>query len=129
MLQFGDPQINIYARDVEAMTRFYTEILGFRETFRVPKTGAPDHVEVRLEGLLLGFASMAAAKAHHGFDADRPETRAEVVLWVDNCDEAYSYLLANGATAVSEPHDFIGTLRGAWVADPEGNPVHVVAKL
>jgi catechol 2,3-dioxygenase-like lactoylglutathione lyase family enzyme len=129
MPQFGDPQINIYARDVEAMTRFYTETLGFTETFRVPTHGAPEHVEVRLGGLLLGFASVAAAQAYHGFDADRAETRAEVVLWVANCDEAYAYLLARGATPVSEPHDFIGTLRGAWVADPEGNPVHMVARL
>jgi catechol 2,3-dioxygenase-like lactoylglutathione lyase family enzyme len=129
VIEFRDPQINIYCRDAEAMTRFYTEVLGFEETFRVPKTGAPDHVEVRLGNLVLGFASVEAVAAHHGFDASRDETRSEVALWVDSCDEAYSYLVAHGASTISPPHDFIGVLRGAWVADPEGNPIQVVSKL
>lgn len=50
------------------------------------------------------------------------------MLWVHNCDEAYSFLLVKGAMPVSEPHDFIGVLRGAWIDDPEGNPIHVVSK-
>lgn len=129
MLSFRDPQINIYVRDVEKMARFYIDHLGFVETFRVPTEGTPVHVEVRLGGLVLGFAHVDAAKAMHGFDAERAETRSEVVLWVDDCDEAYAYLLAHGATTVSEPHVFIEVLRGAWVADPEGNPIHVVANI
>ena len=129
MPTFRDPQINIYVRDVAAMTDFYTANLGFTETFRFPETGAPQHVETRLGGLTLGFANIATATAHHGFDAERAETRSEVALWVDDCDAAYRWLLERGATSISAPHDFIGTLRGAWVADPEGNPIQLVAKL
>jgi hypothetical protein len=29
---------------------------------------------------------------------------------------------------LSPPHDFIGTLRAAWVADPDGNAVQIVTR-
>ena len=51
---FRDPQVNAYVCDVEACVRFYTESLGFVETFRTPESGPPAHVEVRLGGLILG---------------------------------------------------------------------------
>ena len=27
-----------------------------------------------------------------------------------------------------EPHDFLDSLRAAWVADPDGNPVQIVTR-
>jgi predicted enzyme related to lactoylglutathione lyase len=52
----------------------------------------------------------------------------EVVVWTDDADAAYARLVAAGAPALSEPHDWLGTLRVAWVADPEGNPVELVQR-
>ena len=126
---FYDPLINIYVRDVERVSRFYVELLGFRETFRTPETGRPDHVELRLEGLSLGFASIDAARRMHGFAAGTGSPRSEVALWTDDVDGTYTHLLASGATTVSEPHEFLGRLRAAWVADPEGNHVQIVMPL
>jgi hypothetical protein len=45
---FRSPGINIYSHDVMRLVAFY-EGLGFRETFRTPKDGTPDHVEVVLD--------------------------------------------------------------------------------
>lgn len=123
---YRDPQVNIYVRDVDRMTRFYTEVLGFTQTYRYPEEGKPEHSEVRLGGLLLGLGSIEAAKKIHGIDVEGKENPTEVVLWVDDCREAYAHLLANGATPVREPVLFMGRLLGAWVTDPEGNPVHIV---
>lgn len=126
---FRDPQVNAYVRDVEACVRFYTGHLGFVETFRTPETGPPAHVEVRLGGLILGFADIGATRDMHGLDVDAGPRRAEVAVWTDDVDAAFARLVAAGAQPLSPPHDFIGRLRAAWVADPDGGPVQVVAEL
>jgi lactoylglutathione lyase len=129
---FRNPQINTYVQDVEATVRFYTEQLGFIETFRTPSVGPPDHVEVQLEGLILGFASIEAARRDHGLDVEAGPKRAEVALWTDDVDAAFDRLVATGATVLSPPHEFdvnvSGRLRVAWIADPDGGAVQLVMK-
>jgi lactoylglutathione lyase len=126
---FYDPQVNLYVADVEASVRFYTELLGFTETFRTPETGRPAHAEARLGGLVLGLAGFEAARSMHGLPAEPGPTRAEVAVWTDDVDVVYERLLARGVRSISAPHDFIGRLRAAWVADPDGGPVQIVSLL
>jgi catechol 2,3-dioxygenase-like lactoylglutathione lyase family enzyme len=52
-----------------------------------------------------------------------------VCVWVPDVDAAHADLLDNGATAMSAPHDWLGSLRVAWVADPDGHPVELVQKV
>ena len=129
---FRNPQINTYVQDVETTVRFYTEELGFVETFRTPRIGPPDHVEVQLEGLVLGFASIEAARRDHGLDVEAGPKRAEVALWTDDVDDAFERLVAGGAAVISPPHEFevniAGRLRVAWIADPDGGAVQLVMK-
>ena len=130
---FRNPQVNTYVQDVEATVRFYTEELGFVETFRTPRSGPPDHVEVRLDGLVLGFASIEAARSVHGLDVDAGPKRAEVVVWTDDVDAAFDRLVARGAKVISQPHDFdvdtVGRLRVAWLTDPDGGAVQLASEV
>jgi catechol 2,3-dioxygenase-like lactoylglutathione lyase family enzyme len=128
-ITFTDPQINYYVEDVETAVRFYTEHFGFVETFRTPKHGKPEHVEVRLGPLVLGLASREAGQRVHGLPlgtAGAP--RAELVLWTDDVDEVYTRLVESGVPSVRPPHDFLSSLRSAWVMDPDGNPVEIVMR-
>src|SRR4051812_38217523 len=125
---FRDPQVNLYVADVEAMALFYREVLGFTETFRTPDDGVPAHVELRLGGFVLGVAGIEAARAMHGIDVGGDRPRAEVVLWTDDVDTAYAHAVASGARPLAAPHDFLGSVRAGWVADPEGNPVELVMR-
>ena len=127
-LVFRDPQINLYVKSVEASVRFYRDLFGFSETFRTPNEGPPIHVELRLGHLTLGVASIESASHLHGIVSGEGPPRSEVVLWVDSVDEAFTMLKAKGAKLLSEPHNFIGTVRGAWIADPDGNPVQIVTR-
>jgi catechol 2,3-dioxygenase-like lactoylglutathione lyase family enzyme len=125
---FRDPQVNIYVADVEASLRFY-DLLGFTETFRTPEHGAPVHVELRLGEFILGLADIAAVRDMHGVEVGPTGLpRAEVVLWTDDVDTAVAGLSAHGVPVLSKPHDFVETLRAAWVADPDGNPVQLVTR-
>ena len=125
---FSSPSVNLYVRDVEASAAFYRDHFGFAETFRTPKDGPPIHVELRLEGLVLGLASAAAAREMHGLIAGTGPS-GDVTLWTDDVDATHAALVAAGAPSLSEPHDFLdGVLRAGWVADPDGNAVQVVQR-
>jgi hypothetical protein len=76
---FRNPGINIYSHDVTRLVAFY-EGLGFRETFRTPNDSAPDHVEVTLDELTIGIASVDAARADHGLDPDLGGRPVEILL-------------------------------------------------
>lgn len=126
---FRDPQLNIYVSDIDVSLRFYGELLGFTETFRTPAHGAPVHVELRLGEFTLGLADIAEVARTHGVEVGPTGLpRAEVVLWTDDVDTAVAELEAQGVPVLSKPHDFVETLRAAWVADPDGNPVQLVMR-
>jgi lactoylglutathione lyase len=55
---FADALVNLYTRDIEAGIRFYRDLLGFKETFRTPAEGVPEHVELRLNGFTLGLGTV-----------------------------------------------------------------------
>jgi hypothetical protein len=40
----------------------------------------------------------------------------------------YADLTTRGVATLSPPHDFLDSLRAAWVADPEGNPMQIVTR-
>jgi catechol 2,3-dioxygenase-like lactoylglutathione lyase family enzyme len=127
---FERPQVNLYVRDVEVSARFYRESFGFRETFRTPRQGRPDHVELRLDGFTLGLGSIDALREMHGITiGDAAAPRAELVLWTDDVDRTHAELAARGVPTLSPPHDFLDTVRAAWMADPDGNPVQLVTRL
>jgi uncharacterized glyoxalase superfamily protein PhnB len=120
--------MNIYSRDVMRLVRFYAS-LGFQETFRTPTDGTPVHVELTLDGFKIGVASVDTAVADHGLRPDLGGRPIEIVLWSDDADRDYARLTAAGEPSLSPPHDFLAdTLRSAWVADPDGNPIQLVQR-
>jgi len=121
------PMINLYTQDVPRLVGFY-ESLGFTETFRTPKDGVPDHVEVRLDHVTLAVSSVEAAVTHHDFTPDLGGRPVEIVLWSDDTDGDYARVTAGGAPAVSPPRDFGDALRVARVEDPDGNPLQIVQR-
>jgi len=137
---FRAPQVNFYVEDIDAVAGFYRDLLGFAETFRTPRQGRPVHVELRLDGFTLGLATIESLRNVHGVTAGTDVStgvgtgvgtgspRAEVVVWTDDADAAFAFLQAKGVRVLSLPHDFLASLRAAWVADPEGNPVQIVMR-
>jgi catechol 2,3-dioxygenase-like lactoylglutathione lyase family enzyme len=128
MPSFKSPLINLYSRDLPRTLAFYAA-LGFVETFRTPASGAPSHVQLKLDDFSLGIATVEAAREHHGLRPDGEGRWIEIVLWTDDVDGAVSTLVAEGAPLLSPAHDFLGgRLRAAWVADPDGNPIQIVQR-
>jgi catechol 2,3-dioxygenase-like lactoylglutathione lyase family enzyme len=126
--KFRTHLFNVYTNDIDRSLRFYRDLLGFAETFRVPDEGTPDHVEMELGSLNLGISTLEALRRDHGLTGGGGPPRAEVVLWVEDVVTAYAWLRAQGAPSLSPPHDFARVLRAAWLNDPDGNPVQVVQR-
>jgi glyoxylase I family protein len=123
--RFRTPQVVLFSENVTRAAAFYSS-LGFTETFRVPTEGEPIHVDLDLDGYKMGIASVASTRDDHGLDPVPDGQRAAVILWTDDTPAAYAELVANGATALASPHEWLGRLLIAWIADPDGNPIQIV---
>jgi lactoylglutathione lyase len=121
--------VNLYTRDIEAGLRFYRDLLGFRETFRTPTEGTPEHVELTLDGFGIGLGTVEAARRVHGVDASPGSPAMVVVIWTDDVDRTCGRLAALGTPVVQAPHDTGEHNRNALLRDPDGNLVELVAKV
>jgi len=124
-----NPFVHLYTRDIEASLRFYRDLLGFKETFRTPAEGIPEHVELVLRGFGLGLGTVEAAKRVHGVDALPGSPAMAVVIWVDDVDRAYERLRSSGTSVVQPPHTVGKHNRCALLRDPDGNLVEIVARV
>ncbi|MBO0845053.1 MAG: VOC family protein [Nocardioides sp.] len=127
-MTFSSPMINIYTSDLPAALAFYGGLLGFEETFRAPDSEAPDHIELRLDGVTVALSTVEAAARVHGIEATSGGHSFQLVLWTDDVDAAYDALVAAGAPAVTPPHDSGNNNRNAVLHDPDGNLVELVMK-
>ena len=121
--------VNLYTGDIEASLRFYRDLLGFEETFRTPKTGTPEHVELRLGVSELGLGTVEAARRVHEVDASPGAPAMAVVVWCDDVDRAFARLTEAGVPAVQPPHGSGNNNRSALLRDPDGNLVNIVSKV
>jgi len=124
-VSFRTPQVILFSEDVERAAAFYAGV-GFVETFRVPADGKPVHVDLELDGYKVGIASVDSFRNDHGLEPVAEGQRAAVILWTDDVAGAFADLTAAGVPALAAPHDWLGRLLIAWVADPDGNPVQLV---
>jgi lactoylglutathione lyase len=120
--------VNLYTNDIEAALAFYRDQLAFVETFRTPRDGVPEHVELRLDGVTLGLGTVDAAKRVHGVDATPGSPAMVLVIWADDVDVAHQRLAAAGVVTVQAPHDTGNNNRNALLRDPDGNLVEIVSK-
>ncbi|WP_395656771.1 VOC family protein [Nocardioides sp.] len=120
--------VNLYTHDIDASVAFYRDLLGLTETFRTPREGTPDHVELAAGGFVLGLGSVAAAASVHGVVSTPGAPAMAVVLWCDDVDATYDAAAAAAATAVQEPRDAGNGNRTALLRDPDGTLVELVAK-
>lgn len=125
---FASAFVNLYTHDIEAGVRFYRDLLGFKETFRTPKQGTPEHVELTLNGFGVGLGTVEAAKRVHGVAATPGSPAMVIVVWTGDVDRAFDRLKSAGVPVLQPPHDTGNSNRNALLRDPDGNLVEIVSK-
>jgi len=107
---------------------FYQGVLGLPESFRTPKEGTPEHVEMTAGGFVLAVSTAEAAHRVHGIDVETGRATMSLVFWVDDVDATFEAVTAAGAPALTSPHDAGNNNRNAVVRGPDGTLVELVAK-
>jgi lactoylglutathione lyase len=115
-----------YVHDVEASARFYRDLVGFSEIFRMPEEGPVGYV-----GLMLGESRLGLVDADWPVDtigiAVGAGPRAELFVYVDDVDATFERATDVGGRLLRPPGDMPWGERVAYVEDPEGNPVALAA--
>ena len=114
--------VNIFARDIEGLSRFYIELFGFAE---IPEIRSPIFRGVATGKSCLGFNALDAygllkldayadtkgIKFLLNFDVDS----------VEDVDRMVPAAVAKGATLIKEPYKTYYNWYQAVLLDPEGN--------
>lgn len=120
---FRDCLTTLYCADLDASLAFYRDRLGFTETFRYPRDGAPLHVELGLGGAVVALSTLDAIDAY-GLPASRGEP-FELALGAEDTNRAVDELRAGGVRVLVEPMVAPNGQRVAYLADPDGNRIRV----
>jgi lactoylglutathione lyase len=124
---FSEPFPILVTDDVPRMVTFYRDRLGFVESYRFPTEGQPAFVVLRLGVAQLGFGTSDGASLHGRARAASAGNRIEICVYASNVDDAVTALRSAGALVLAEPADQPWGERAAYVADPDGNPILIVA--
>jgi lactoylglutathione lyase len=128
-MQFRDAFPIVYVQDVERSLAFYAAAFGFVPHFRWPEQGVAEFVALSLEDQALGLAAASDEPLHGLPIATTGPTRFELCIYTDDTDDAARRLRALGARELRAPEDMPWGERLCYFADPDGNPLHVTARL
>lgn len=97
-----------HVKDVDAATRFYTQVLGFVQSFRFGT----------YVGLKMGSCELHICPSgeHH-----RPPGVGNAYIICDEVDDYFAKIKAAGAVPKSEPRDAMYGMRDFVIFDPDGN--------
>ncbi|MBN2305860.1 MAG: VOC family protein [Anaerolineae bacterium] len=125
--------ITIFTEDVNAMVRFYRDVLGFEPQQEF--TGEQGYVEFKHTGVRFAICNRAVMRdvvGHPSFSQPRQGQPFELAFPCespDAVDAAYADLIAKGATPVKSPANMPWNQRTALFADPDGNIHEIFAPL
>lgn len=126
---FTDVLTVLYVADLERSLRLYRGAFGMTETYRFPRTGVPEHVELRLGNTTLGLNTEAGLASHGMPPLRHGEGQPfELAFGCDDVDAALPRLLAAGFTLLREPFDTAAGNRTAYVEDSDGNRISIYSR-
>jgi lactoylglutathione lyase len=125
---FTDCLIVLYVDDIDRSLKLYRDALGMTETYRFPKEGTPEHVELRLGNSIIGLSSDAGLARHRLPPHDRGGHAFELAIGCDDASAAFARLVDAGCVAVRTPFETEAGNRTAYVEDFDGNRISVYSK-
>jgi catechol 2,3-dioxygenase-like lactoylglutathione lyase family enzyme len=119
----GLRHLALHARDLDAMKRFYIDVLGFAVEWE------PDPDNVYLSSGIDNLALHRAAAAPAG-----PTVRANqaldhlglIVRSPDDVDRWASFLESRGVTLAAKPKTHRDGARSLYFSDPDGNTIQII---
>lgn len=114
--------VNIFSKDIEALSGFYSDLFGFEE---IPEIRSPIFVGLKTGQSCLGFNALEAYDLLNLSDYAQP-TGVKFLLNIDvdeagDVDRLTPVAIARGATLIKEPYKTYYNWYQAVLLDPEGN--------
>lgn len=114
--------VNIFTKDIEALSGFYREVFGFEE---IPEIRSPIFVGLRTGKSCLGFNAQDAYELLKLQDYANP-TGVKFLLNIDvdaaeDVDRLTPIALSKGAKLIKEPYKTYYNWYQSVLLDPEGN--------
>lgn len=125
---FKDILVNLYVADIDRALALYRDGFGMTETYRFPKDGAAEHVELKLGPTTLGLSS-AAGLVRHGMPPATHGQPFELAIGCDDVDADLPRLRAAGARVTKEPYDTAAGNRTAYLEDADGNRLSIYSRI
>ena len=126
---FRDAFPIVMTDDVPRAMAFYCDHLGFAKQYQFPDVGEPVYVTLQLGESKVAFSNAQGPPLHGRPRGPSGHNRFEMCIYTDDVDAAVDRLRAAGAPVLFEPADQVWGERAAYVADPDGNPILIVAPL
>ena len=134
-MRFRLYHVGISVADLDAMTAWYTEALGFAVagSFEIERANLRGCLLTHESGLGLELLERAGSEAV----GDYPDPLAaalkrgygHIALEVDDLDESFGHLISAGAKEIWSPRPApVPGARMSYVADPEGNLIEMVTR-
>ena len=114
----------LYVADMERSLGLYRDVLGGKETYRFPREGTPEHVELRIGAAILALTSEAGRQSHR-LPPATPGNPFELAVRAKDTDAALVALLGAGCTPLVEAFDSSAGNRVGYVLDPDGNRIQI----
>ncbi len=116
----------VYVENVARVVEFYGDRLGFETVYSFPPGDQPGFVSMRLPSGDKLAVSLNSFEPGHGLPMDGVTGRPfELCVAVSDVDEAVGELTDHAVPLLAAPRDMPWGERVAYVADPDGNPIHI----
>lgn len=112
----------IATADIERQLRFYTALVGAKETDRYPEEGSVFFIELRVGDSSLGLVANAGV-------ADAPAGRILLSIDVPDVNALLDHVEQLGGEIQGPPNDMPWGQRVAHIKDPDGNVVNLTQTL
>jgi len=114
----GLRHLALHARDLDAMKRFYTDILGFAVEWE------PDPDNIYLSS---GVDNLALHRAKGDVSADGALDHLGVIVrTADDVDAWAAFLDSKGIAVAARPRTHRDGARSCYLHDPDGNTVQII---
>jgi len=120
----GVQHVAVVTTDVERAARFYTEVLGFKESLRLETTHSGTIVFVSANGTQLEL--FGGGKPKEPGESEGKVGFPHVALLVDDVDGEYERLKALGVEFDMPPTEAEAGIRLAFFKDPDGNRFEII---
>jgi glyoxylase I family protein len=119
----GIEHVAIAAKDTDALSKWYCDVLDFSVAYKNAKTPATYFVRGACGSMIEIIPANDASPVVHD---EKDAGLRHLAITVDDFDAAYADLKTKGVSFTAAPKEASGGVKLVFFTDPEGNLLHLI---